>query len=299
MKGKALKTVFVLIICFIWINSSFSSHFSYEISNTVVKILSGMVTHAEKETAHSLMPAISLNVRKLAHFLEYTALGCAAMMLKLKSERKLTDVLFLGMGIAVVDETIQIFDGRTSMIKDVWIDLSGFLVGLLLVWVGNCVRYRRREINALQGRLFLIILVVLTLCFIWGNSLMPASISGVFSERIKELINLFLSGVGSRETLAGDRVLRKVAHASEFGLLGMELSFLFRNVLKERLTAVTFSGLAVAVIDETIQLFSAGRSSQLKDVWIDFAGFLLGVLMIWFVGRIKSRRGRKLCNGCN
>jgi VanZ family protein len=39
-------------------------------------------------------------------------------------------------------------------------------------------------------------------------------------------------------------------------------------------------GLAVACIDETIQIFTPGRASSLIDVWIDASGFALGLAVI-------------------
>ncbi len=38
-------------------------------------------------------------------------------------------------------------------------------------------------------------------------------------------------------------------------------------------------GVLTALTDETIQIFSAGRSSQVTDVWLDFAGVLAGILV--------------------
>ena len=38
-------------------------------------------------------------------------------------------------------------------------------------------------------------------------------------------------------------------------------------------------GLLTALTDETIQLFSPGRSSQVLDVWLDFMGVLAGLLV--------------------
>ena len=37
-------------------------------------------------------------------------------------------------------------------------------------------------------------------------------------------------------------------------------------------------GLLTALTDETIQIFSPGRSSQVTDVWLDSAGVLAGIL---------------------
>ena len=41
--------------------------------------------------------------------------------------------------------------------------------------------------------------------------------------------------------------------------------------------------------DETIQLFSPGRSSQVTDVWIDFAGVVTGTLLAFLVQAIVRR----------
>ena len=56
----------------------------------------------------------------------------------------------------------------------------------------------------------------------------------------------------------------------------------YRNVcdLCDKLTALT---------DETIQLFSLGRSSQVTDVWIDFAGVVTGTLLVFLVQAIVRR----------
>ena len=56
----------------------------------------------------------------------------------------------------------------------------------------------------------------------------------------------------------------------------------YRNVcdLCDKLTALT---------DETIQFFSMGRSSQVTDVWIDFAGVVTGTLLAFLVQAIVRR----------
>ena len=38
-------------------------------------------------------------------------------------------------------------------------------------------------------------------------------------------------------------------------------------------------GVLTALTDETIQLFSDGRSGQVTDVWLDSAGVLTGILV--------------------
>ena len=38
-------------------------------------------------------------------------------------------------------------------------------------------------------------------------------------------------------------------------------------------------GIAVALADETIQLYTPGRSSSVWDVWLDFSGVMAGILV--------------------
>jgi VanZ family protein len=39
-------------------------------------------------------------------------------------------------------------------------------------------------------------------------------------------------------------------------------------------------GMAAAVVDETIQLFTPDRGPSLKDVWIDTSGVITGVMLL-------------------
>ena len=73
--------------------------------------------------------------------------------------------------------------------------------------------------------------------------------------------------------------VRKMAHFCAFGLLGVLATLFFgegRPLQKLPVTAVLLTCLLIACADETIQLFPVGRSSELRDVWIDFAGAVAG-----------------------
>ena len=45
----------------------------------------------------------------------------------------------------------------------------------------------------------------------------------------------------------------------------------------------------VPFLDETIQLFTEGRSGQISDVWLDMAGALTGTLLYLAAGQIYLR----------
>ncbi len=134
-------------------------------------------------------------------------------------------------------------------------------------------------------------LIALVLGFIWVNSMMPASVSGQMSSFIVQILRHIPVSV----LHLTDKVIRKMAHAAEFCCLGILLALFFQERLKQRLPLIAFCGLAAAAIDETIQVFSDGRGSQLRDVWIDFAGFCAGVFVVCLFVRFRSKgkRARK------
>ena len=146
-----------------------------------------------------------------------------------------------------------------------------------------------KSLTSHKNSSLLMVLIGLTLCFIWGNSLMPASISGAISAHLKDAINLLLGDAGSSQSLSGDGLLRKLAHASEFAVLGAELTLLLRVQFKRGLPFLLLTGLSTALVDETIQLFSDGRSAQIKDVWIDLGGFIVGCLVTAAIAALYAR----------
>ena len=139
----------------------------------------------------------------------------------------------------------------------------------------------------------LLVLIVLTLCFIWGNSLMPATFSGAISGWAKNVLNAILGDMGN-SGMSGDGVLRKIAHASEFAVLGLLLTNLMANKLRQELPLVALCGLSSALVDETIQLFSDGRAGLVKDIWIDCGGFCFGVLMVCLICCLRVAVSTKL-----
>lgn len=127
--------------------------------------------------------------------------------------------------------------------------------------------------------MILAVLIILCLGFIWINSFMPADVSGEMSGFIGKLLTkIFGDGF-----TANAHIIRKLAHGTEFMLYGVIITlFLYPKILP-RLHIAVMAGIFTALFDETIQLFSAGRTGQIKDVWIDFSGFTAGVVFIIIV----------------
>ena len=131
---------------------------------------------------------------------------------------------------------------------------------------------------------FCVALLIATLVFIWGNSLLPASVSSAFSSWVKSLLGIVSQGV----VKPGTGFLRKLAHFQEFAFLGANLFWLFAMVLRMQRSVVAAGfGCSVftACVDEWLQSFSSGRNPSLIDVSIDSAGAAvgLGLLLIGYI----------------
>ena len=81
-----------------------------------------------------------------------------------------------------------------------------------------------------------------------------------------------------------DLVLRKIAHALEFAVLGA----LFLRAIGREVPAVV-AGIAYAVTDEVHQSFVPGRLGSVWDVLLDSAGVVLGVVLLRRVRTYNSR----------
>ena len=137
-------------------------------------------------------------------------------------------------------------------------------------------------------------------------SAQPADDSSEMSAEIVEpvlhtLYSDFDAMPVSRQTSLRDTVtfiVRKLAHFGIFAVLGF---FLAAHVRLRRPDwpgrTVSLTAWAAAVLyagtDELHQLFVEGRSAELRDLGIDAAGALCGVLAIALLGLLLRRRHKK------
>ena len=136
-----------------------------------------------------------------------------------------------------------------------------------------------------------IALLICNLIFIWGNSLLPGEVSGDFSDRVKAILVQLFSH--DPQGTSGSGLLRKVAHFTEFAALGMCLAWLHGMLQKGKLRPFLWGVLAAAV-DETIQRFVPDRGPSLRDVCIDSAGVLTGIVLLWLGYHLCRKQSEKL-----
>ncbi|MBP5165802.1 MAG: VanZ family protein [Oscillospiraceae bacterium] len=138
------------------------------------------------------------------------------------------------------------------------------------------------------------VLIVFTLAFIWGNSLMSTDNSDGLSRWI--LRHIFNGKFITGDFDSGNHILRKCAHFTEFAFLAFLLCLRFRA--RRHYWSFGAFAFAAAAADETIQLFT-GRGAQLKDVLLDCFGALFGILIavILHSALTKRKRSRKARHG--
>jgi len=98
-------------------------------------------------------------------------------------------------------------------------------------------------------------------------------------------------------------LVRKVAHFTEFAILGFLIRFCLESWFGKRKWlpyAAWAAGTLYAGTDELHQVVTAGRSGQWTDVLLDSSGVLAGVaaatLILWLiVRRIKRKEQEKAC----
>ena len=133
-------------------------------------------------------------------------------------------------------------------------------------------------------------LIVVNLCFIWGNSLLPGEISGAISDAVKNLLRWCLSFLNLPSGGGGGGgLLRKVAHFTEFACLGGLFTWLF-SMLRRPAWLALGCGFLAACVDETIQIFVPDRGPSVFDVGIDTAGVAVGVTLLLLLHQIKRKQ---------
>ena len=149
------------------------------------------------------------------------------------------------------------------------------------------MEYYNRERTSpwvIAGRVVFTVALIACIAFIFSNSMAVAAVSEQSSGRVLRLMQAVLRRLGhpalaERLTM---HIVRKLAHFCEYALEGFLLMLCMRVYSRHPLRHITvpmLGGVLTALTDETIQLFSEGRSSQVTDVWLDSAGVLAGILV--------------------
>lgn len=147
------------------------------------------------------------------------------------------------------------------------------------------------------------LLLVVWILVMYGHSITPADASSAESGRVLALLSGMLESVGIGIGWLTEHLVRKTAHFCEYGVFGLLLMKNFcllrrrspgyRQTAAARFCPLALAVLAVPFLDETIQIFSEGRSPQISDVWLDMAGACCGLLAYAVFKRLRESWGRQ------
>lgn len=149
--------------------------------------------------------------------------------------------------------------------------------------------------NTERRRQVLFILLILYIAVIYSRSMKPAVQSSMESGAVLEMAVELLEHAGIQSSWLTDHIVRKTAHFVEYAGMGLLLYLNLSNMRERREKWLTgmLAVIAVPLIDETIQLFSAGRAGMIQDVWLDMSGAAAGLAMAGMLAVLWQRIRRK------
>ena len=176
---KVLLVLACLMLAFIWGHSLMSVEQSGAESLRVVELLKSLVSRVcgllGIGGAMEVVWITDHLVRKTAHFVEFAVLGGLFGLVTgagaktgepdagsercgesdAGSERcgvrgggavRAICACLLGLLAAFLDETLQIFSGRGSMVADVWLDFAGGVFGVAVITLGRWIAGQRKDV---------------------------------------------------------------------------------------------------------------------------------------------------------
>lgn len=126
---------------------------------------------------------------------------------------------------------------------------------------------------------FYIVLVIIWLLVIFIMSSFDASESGKQSSFFVNIISKVLN-IDDVKLLS--LIVRKMAHFTEYFILGLLVSNVISLINKKYYYAVIF-GILYAISDEAHQIFVSGRVFQVRDILIDSLGLVCGIYLLYGV----------------
>ena len=120
-----------------------------------------------------------------------------------------------------------------------------------------------------------LLLVILWMIFIFVMSSFDASSS---SNQSNFIVDIITSIINIKDTGLLSLIIRKLAHFTEYFILGILVINLINKYDKKIIIAILLC-IIYATSDEIHQIFVPGRSCQITDIMIDSLGSILGIYL--------------------
>lgn len=126
-----------------------------------------------------------------------------------------------------------------------------------------------------------LVLTALWVAVIYILSAMSGEVSSAQSKTVWELLHTLWDDLSHEN-------VRKIAHAVEYFVLGGFALGMFFNTKSFKVAKPMLFSVLVALGDETLQLYVDGRASEVMDIWMDFGGAVIGILIFWAILALKK-----------
>lgn len=152
--------------------------------------------------------------------------------------------------------------------------------------------------------ILLLIIILLLAIFLFSSQNGSQSInvsdklSSIIIDKVYTLKNKEISLKEKNKLIRKNRYLiRKLAHFTLYFTLGILIYLLIftYNVKKSFLKSILIC-LALASFDELHQLFTAGRSAKLGDVFIDTIGSIIGIILTIIIIKLFNKQMKNKTN---
>lgn len=149
-----------------------------------------------------------------------------------------------------------------------------------------------KKVRAASKWLLLIIWMVIIFVFSSQNGEESSGLSGRVTDTVIKMLK-----PGNAEVMYDTvhYIVRKGAHFTEYAILGVLWSLALHSlpiVRRHSLWIAFVASAAYAVFDEIHQSFVSGRTPAVKDVMIDSAGALFGIIVFGIITCLVLRRRR-------
>ena len=158
---------------------------------------------------------------------------------------------------------------------------------------------RMKKVITVIAVCLLIAVYIMIFLFSADDAAESSSLSVAVTRKLINLYYHFFSGNNNAVltvpvvTDDAEAIVRKMAHFTEYmavGFLYFGIAVIWMQRIKAGIVAVTLQVFLSAGLDEIHQYFVPGRYASFRDVLIDTAGGIAGIMIVFLMYKIRKRR---------
>ena len=158
---------------------------------------------------------------------------------------------------------------------------------------------RMKKVITVIAVCLLIAVYIMIFLFSADDAAESSSLSVAVTRKLINLYYHFFSGNNNAVltvpvvTDDAEAIVRKMAHFTEYmavGFLSFGIAVIWMQRIKAGIVAGTLQVFLSAGLDEIHQYFVPGRYASFRDVLIDTAGGIAGIMIVFLMYKIRKRR---------